>query len=443
MYLLPSPACRRVSARAAARAAVLLSLSLLVATASVGCDDAAPTDGEDTTCLVGTCGDPDTSTGPDVTSSGTDATGTTDPDTSGTTDNDGEDPDGTDGTDGTDPTDTTPDTPEVFEDCGYGEVVGRVCSPNGSDWLFGVDVSIEATSCTGQTVVIQALTDNNGFYRLTNVPNGQHTLNITTGSFSTQIRSVPVNINETTDLTGQTTKTCLDRRSARIAVLTGVFDSYETVLESLGVTYSLFEGDSASATSTRNGQALLLDSDALAEYDILIINSGEWYRLFRDPSRAADLNRMTNNLIFFVEEGGSLYVSDWAYYWIERTYADRVDFFGDDTVEGPARIGSQTTNLPVTVNSELFQNLLGATETTVSFSWPAWAAMTEAHPGKTTVHLTAANAPLDNGQTIPAAPMVISFQPTPTSGTVIFSSFNASANDDLMNRVLRFLIFQL
>jgi hypothetical protein len=425
------------------RAPLRLTLSILsifiVTLSSSSCDDAQPTEGEDAPCLVGTCG----TTDPTDTSGSTDAppppapSGSTD-----TTDND--DTSDNDDTPDTPDTEDAPDlTPDVFENCGYGDIVGRVCSPNGSDWLFGVDVSVETTNCAGQTVVIQALTDNNGFYRLTNVPNGQHTLSITTGSFSTQIRNVPVNINETTDLTGQTTKTCLDRRSARIAVLTGVFDSYESVLESLGVTYSLFEGDSASPSSTRNGQNLLLNPDSLQDYDILIINSGEWYRLFRDPTRAADLTRMTNNIIYFVEEGGSLYVSDWAYYWIERTYPDRVDFFGDDSVEGPACIGSQSSDLAVSVDSDLFQSLLGQTDTTISFSWPAWAAMAEAHPGKTTVHLSAPLAPLDNGQTLSDAPMVISFQPTPTSGTVFFSSFNANANDELMDRVLRFLIFQL
>lgn len=401
------------------------------------CDDTTPDGGEDTTCLVGTCGEPDTSPVTDATSPPTD-TSPTDTDTPTDTDPDNDTSDAPSDTDI--PADVPPD---VFENCGYGDIVGRVCSPNGSEWLFGVQVSVEATDCTGRTSVVEAVTDNNGFYRLTAVPNGQHTLTIETGSFTTQIRGVPVNINETTDLTGQTTKTCLDRRSARIAVLTGVFDSYESVLDDLGVAYSLYEGDSASPNSTRDGQTLLQDADALQNFDIIIINSGEWYRLFRDPARLADLERMKTNLIFFVEEGGSLYVSDWAYYWIEKTYSDRVDFYGDDTVEGPAKIGAQIQSLPVSVDSDLYRSLLGVTETSVNFNWPAWSVMSEAHPGKTTIHMSAASVTLDNGETAENVPMVISFQPTPTSGTVVFSSFNADANDAVMDQVLRFLIFQL
>ena len=329
--------------------------------------------------------------------------------------------------------------------CGPGSIHGRVCSPNGADWLSDVEVSVTATDCDGITTVVQDFTDSNGFYTLEPVPAGMHTIEIKTGSYNTSVDNVLVTAGEQTDLTGSLTKTCLDRRAASIAVLTGTFDHVEEVLDHLGVTYQLYEGDSAAnnPNSPRSGLDLLLDLNELLGYDIIFINCGMWqdtFNLYDDDQ----IQIMVQNLLTFVNSGGSLYVSDWAYFWAELAFPEIIDFYGDDETEGAARVGALADNVVADVVSDTFRNALNGAETiTLLFNWPAWAVATEASLSST-VHILAPTIQLMGTATLEDVPLVISHKPTPTAGTVFFTSFHHEAQlTQQMEQVLRALVFQL
>lgn len=436
----------------------------LFAVALVGCDDEQPDKTTDTTGTPDLVGD-DTMVEPDTIDQDVDAT---EPDAEDTVDT--ADTDDTSGGDTTEVEDGT-STPDTIEDverdeesdqaedvtpgCGRGMISGRVCSPSGSDWLSNVQVTVETVDCDGTPTVIQDFTDANGFYDLPNVPEGTHTLVIETGSFTTYVNGVRVDAGKVTDLTGSATKTCIDRRAAEIAVLTGVFDHVQSLLDGLGITYDLYEGDSAdiNPNPTRTGYQLLQNRNELLQYDILIINSGEWYRLFQDPDRATELDIMRANLDAYVQNGGSIFVTDWAYYWIESVFPGAIQFYGDPPPdgsgvyqpgeEGPAKVGKLDPNVPATVESEVFRTVIGNTMS-VNFNWAAWVVATGAN-FQSEVHILATQAPIYQAPFVQQnAPLVVSYKPTPTSGTLFFSAFHAAVQPTTqMEDVLRFIVFQL
>ncbi|MDX9719404.1 MAG: hypothetical protein RBU37_01560, partial [Myxococcota bacterium] len=156
-----------------------------------------------------------------------------------------------------------------------------------------------------------------------------------------------------------------------------------------------------------------------------------------------EIQQMTFNLVTFVQSGGSIYVSDWAYFWAEMAFPDIIDYYGDDTQEGVAKVGIVYDALVANVVSDSFQRALDGAETiTIQFNWPAWV-LAESVSFSSTVHILAPTVQTFTS-TLHDVPLVVSHKPTPTSGTVFFTSFHHEAQlTRQMEEVLRFLVFQL
>jgi len=144
-----------------------------------------------------------------------------------------------------------------------------------------------------------------------------------------------------------------------------------------------------------------------------------------------------------VQSGGSIYASDWAYFWTEMAFPDIIEYYGDDSIEGNAKVGSIYENLVANVVSDSFRRALGNVDTiTILFNWPAWVVAVSASLSST-VHIVAPSIQTFQS-TLYNVPLVISHQPTTTSGTVFFTSFHHEAQlTSQMEQVLRFLVFQL
>lgn len=342
--------------------------------------------------------------------------------------------------------------------CGTGIIKGRVCSPLGTVWLSDVSVSIEARDCDGNLVYIEAFSDENGFYELQDVPSGVHSMTISTGSYTTSIENIAVDANKTTDLTGSLTKTCIETAAAKVAVLGGTFDHIETVLDfGLGIQFDFLVGDATDYYLGSGGDekntylGLLKDRQRLLTYDILFINCGLWSGLkagtfFLDPNDA-ELKLMVGNLLTFVNSGGSIYISDYAYYWGELVFPGAIDFLGDDRIEGEAKQGNRADNLTAEVLSPEFQKALRPlTSISIKFDLPAWVIAEKLGtpmPGGSTVHIEAPTVDTPS-ETLTNVPLVISYKPAPDSGTVYFTSFHHEEElNPEMQKVLNFLIFQL
>jgi len=81
--------------------------------------------------------------------------------------------------------------------CDVGAISGRVCAPDQQTWVNGATVSVSATDCNGQPVVVRATSAADGSFSLSGVPVGSWQVHATLGAF-TQDTPVAVTANATT-----------------------------------------------------------------------------------------------------------------------------------------------------------------------------------------------------------------------------------------------------
>lgn len=404
--------------------------------------------GEGTSETTGTTGTTGTSLNNGNPNPNGDGTNQTNNDTTGETSQ----PDMGMDTDGTD-TDV-PDAPPTV--CGVGSVAGRACSPDGA-LLAAADVTITGIDCaTGEMFTRTGRTDSNGTYLIENVPSGSHNLDITTGSFSAN-SLVFIRDGQLTDLTAASNKICLDGTAVKIAVIGGIYDHVEGILGSLNLSYDMKGDDGAQEAQASQ---FLQDPAAMAAYDIIFINCGELYQVLAPFLFGPDPRPMiANNLRNFVNQGGSLYVADWASPWAEIAFPEIMDMHGTDTVINDARRGYAPQTIIANVLSPELQAVLNSTTATIEFPHDPendvfnnnWTVLDGAGP-VTVVHLAgdallcAGSTSCTNaGQTQAAAPLLVTWKAT-SGGTVTYTAFHnerqAGVNQD-MAKILRFLIFQL
>ena len=346
--------------------------------------------------------------------------------------------------------------------CGPGEIVGTACAPSG-ERLGGADVTVEGVDCDGNDFTLNATTDSNGDFSFSDVPAGQHTLTISTGSFN---RSQPVIVQTggTVDLTSETSKVCLDSSNVEIAVVQGAYDHVSGILDDLQLEYTI-EGNDESpglfGTDPPTGGDFLADMSRMSQYDIIFINCGElWNRM--EGVHQSQLDTILSNLQTYVSNGNSLYVSDWSHPFIEKIFPDAIDFRGDDTSVSDPRIGYAPQTIAADVASTEMQGVLGQSTAQIEFPHDGvniinnhWVVAEGAGSGST-IHLqgdaqlcpssfNAGATCSSSSGTEPDAPLLVTYE-DPTGGTVIFTSFHnerQSALNQDMERILKFLIFQL
>lgn len=345
---------------------------------------------------------------------------------------------------------------EPADECGFGSIVGKACAPSG-EILGGATVHIRGVDCEGQAFEMSVQTDRHGEYQFDNVPAGVHDLTISIGSFSGD-HLVRVTDGQTTDLTLAVEKICLDASNVRIAVIQGAYDRVEQLLGNLGLTYDIKGHDDGGALlfpNPREAREFLSDLRAMQQYDIIFINCGLLWNNLGSGARPA----IVNNLRAYVNGGGSLYASDWAHHFVESTFPEMVDFYGNDANTSEALNGFAPQTIPASVVSTDLEARLGRTQTSIEFPHnPArnilnnnWAVAEGAGSGAL-VHLQGdvklcANRSSCNsaGATVPNAPLLVSYV-TPGGGTVFFTSFHNESQDGIshdMEEILKFLIFQL
>lgn len=361
---------------------------------------------------------------------------------------------GTNGTNnGTVPTNNTPMA------CGTGDLVGKTCAPSGEP-LAAADVKISGVDCaTGQPFELTTRTASDGTFELMDVPTGQHTLTVETGSFNSS-RPVIIQKDMTTDLSSAADKVCLNQ-NVEIAVLTGAYDHVEGILETLNLDFTITGADTLGNTQA---QTFLTNLQAMQAYDIIFINCGDlWDNISLLDFGGTTRNTIAANLRAFVQGGGSLYVSDWAAPFVERAFPDMLDFYGNDANHGEARMGYAPQSIAATVLTPELQTVLGRADATIEFPQDPnngvinnnWAVAAGVGPGATVQLQGDADLCSPSGGigqtctsvagTQAAAPLLVTYK-DPSGGTVVYTSFHnerQSALNQDMERILRFLIFQL
>ena len=107
----------------------------------------------------------------------------------------------------------------------------------------------------------------------------------------------------------------------------------------------------------------------MAEFDIIFFNCGagmDW--LYTD----ADLVRA--NIREFVANGGSIYASDWAYYYVEAPFPSFMDFYGGDDSYGSAQVGA-AGSVAGRVLDPAMEVIIGSAGADINFDLDMWVAM--------------------------------------------------------------------
>jgi hypothetical protein len=155
-----------------------------------------------------------------------------------------------------------------------------------------------------------------------------------------------------------------------IAVISGDYDHIEDIIASMGLEYTLYRGTFGSPEYL----TFLRDPVAMAEFDIIFMNCGisqDWYYTARDEVR--------DNIRTFVENGGSIYTSDWAYYFVELPFPAKFTFYGNDNVIGAAKVGVAGTVIANVVDPTM-QAIMGASTADINFDLDMWVVLESVGP---------------------------------------------------------------
>jgi len=239
-----------------------------------------------------------------------------------------------------------------------GDIWGQICDPSGVGWAIDahvyVDVDVDGDGVADWRA--EDWTDEAGAFELVGVPTGEHTVYVEKGSFTTDF-------NVLLDVGGHQLPEaeCLDPESVNIAVVTGQYDAIEDILQEMNLSYDLYEGSFG-----QQYLQLLSNPDALAEYDIVFLNCGI------SENWIGQSGQIGQSLMQYVSAGGSIYASDWAYYFVETGWPEAADFYGDDQMFSSAYVGKDGNIKANVINAEM-QSALGSDIADINFDLSSWA----------------------------------------------------------------------
>ena len=315
---------------------------------------------------------------------------------------------------------------------GLGTISGHVCDPSGEGYVSGAEVWVPIDYDNDGTTdhPIRTETDAEGAFSLADVPDGFWTVYVKKGSFEADFRV------EVVDGVGEhEVEYCLDPENVQIAVVTGEYDTVQQVLGNIGLEFDLFNGKGGSQYLS-----LLSDITALETYDIIFLNCGineRWKT--REKQIAAALDQ-------YVKGGGSVYASDWSHGFIESTFPDAVDWFGDDHMPDAAKAG-EMGNYFATVLDEGMKQLLGSETADLYYDLGSWGVAESVGPN-TEILIEGDVLAYDwEDYTDPyvevkKSPLAVKFHPG--DGTVIYTSFHNEPQTTVdMDILLRDIILTL
>ncbi len=336
--------------------------------------------------------------------------------------NNGEDPEDNQ-TD--DPPDSNSHNNSTEEECGPGDLMGTTCQPGGEP-LMNTTVMVSGTDCDGASFEAVTTSDSDGNYAFEDIPSGTHEMTMTTGSFSST-HDVHIDPGSTTDLGPLDERVCLSPESANIAVMEGVFDDMASILDNIGMSYNLY-----SATEFPHG-----DIDALTDYDIIFVECSNGL-----PTQSSFSHTPAQALQYFVQTGGSLYVSDRAFEYVTEVFDDI--FVLNEDLRGTS------SPIDADVSNPLLSDLLGTDS--VSIEMPSQYIFIDDILVDSTIHFEGdfdAIDPIpsrgsDDSTTTVNAPLMAHHRDPINNGRVFFTSFHNSAQaPDKIQDIFEFLVFQL
>lgn len=326
----------------------------------------------------------------------------------------------------------------------YGDITGRSCDPSGIAWLEGATVYVNVMNADGYiSEILSTTTDAQGYWTLVDVPTGQDTVvYVQKGNEIVESHEVEVVQNRTVYIPEPT---CFDPRVLKIALVTGNYDDFDRVLDNMGISdYTLIDG-----LDKGNLVQFLSNGEALAEYDLLFFNGGHVEEGVvydsEDPSNP-DLAVIRETLADYLDAGGRIYASDWAYDWVAQLWPEKVDFLGAEAAPNDAQLGTTQRVDGVIADYALAQFMGKDTEgMQVLYDLPVWPPIAGTS-SSVSVHLTGTIEYRDSGTLLYqySSPLLVSFNVGPNNGKVVFSTFRlvANNNEDLI-RMMQYVMFAL
>lgn len=329
------------------------------------------------------------------------------------------------------------DDPVVVDD---GAIIGRVCDPSGRTWLADAQAYINIADDNGIIYdTAMAYSDVDGYWQINDLPGErEYTVYVQFGPDILEQQTVWVGSGETIQLDEPD---CFDPLSIDVAVITGDYDDFNLVLNQMGfANYVLIDGLDGTTLN-----AFLDDPGELTKYDIIFFNGGfvEDGVIYDslDATNTAPAQRI-QNIVDYVEAGGSVYASDWAYDVVELGWPDKADFVGADEIRDDAQKGDYD-NVDASVSDSSLAEFIGSEYLEVTYDLPVWPPV-ESVADSVSVHLIG-NIPYSDGlsnYTLTAVPMMYSFNAG--NGRVVFSTFRVARNaSDEIVATLQYMMYNL
>ncbi len=281
-----------------------------------------------------------------------------------------------------------------------GTVQGYVKSLNGTYTVPGVRARIQPTTLDADTQTVYTNTD--GFYKFTNISSGNKTIFFDKGEFAdTAMITVPEN-------SGVNVPDAKLKPTGTLAFVWGDYDQIQHIVrDSLG-----YNMDSLTVADLSN-------LGTLQNYRMIFLNCG------------SEINSATNTQLgAYIQGGGKVYASDWAFGCIKSVYPDlNGDYIGN----------SQTITADVT-NTDL-QLFLGKNTASIVYDLGGWVSLDPANN-------QSVNVPFLKGSYQTSSGMVtnnsIAFERIEGSGKLIYTTFHNEANvtTDAV-KILMFFVYQL
>lgn len=342
---------------------------------------------------------------------------------------------------------------QPYDELTTGQIVGSLCGPSDGGGeggpLAGARVYVVQPI---DGIVYEAWSHEDGSFAISGIPAPQSGLQVRAekGGFVYTWENVNVfslaDAPDGTDLTASVDcQELVPDDDRRYLVVQGTFDRIEQVLDRMGLTnVDLLEGVPADPSELWS-TAAFANYDQLSNYDAVFVNCG-----ISETDLVLGLNTaVKENLRRYIREGGSLYVSDWAYDLVEQVWPERINFLGDDNENSAAEHG-EDGDYNVDVLEPGLAEYVGASQVSIGFSFGNFAIVSQLDPTVTTYLRGDVGYRVNGGvSTLNDVPVTVGFNDG--FGRVIFTSFHQETGDGGETEVLdgpedlvlRYLIFSL
>ncbi len=319
-----------------------------------------------------------------------------------------------------------------------GGIAGWVCDPSGGGWLADAQVYTYLRDAAGLAYDSRSVfSDRQGYWLLQDLPLGfEYEVFVQHGGEVVESHRVWVEEGTVAELDKPD---CFDPFDIDVLVVSGSYDRFEVLLAELGFSdVDVLDGQDRQGLLSFFGS-----SGALDAYELLFLNGGHVEEDFLYDTDGSDeegqVEAALGTIQDFVERGGALYASDWAYDAVERSWDTPIDFLGDDSVPDAAQKG-EDEQVQASVDDTALAELLGAERLDIDLGLPVWPVM-EAVDKSVTVHISADVTYREGTETtaLEARPILVSF--AAGKGRVVFASFRVAENADSgMTTVLRYMM---